>query len=53
MARTKLSLARKGRAARLLVSLALDDEDKLARLASTWGCSRAEVIRRLLRAAMP
>lgn len=43
------ALAPEGRAERFVLSLAPDDVERLATLAERWRCSRAEVVRRLLR----
>jgi hypothetical protein len=50
MARTTKSLTKKGRAHRIVVSLSPEDEAKLKRIASMTKVSRAEVIRRWIRA---
>lgn len=40
-----------GGAGRLLITLAPADAARLAELSRAWGCSQAEVVRRLIRAA--
>lgn len=43
------ALAPEGRAERFVLSLAPEDVERLATLAERWACSRAEVVRRLIR----